>query len=58
VLAVNPESEVPMLVVEEEVELTLPDAGVVVIHAALGVAVQFNGWVQVPLALIVAGCAA
>ena len=47
-----------MLVVEEEVELTLPDAGVVVIHAALGVAVQFNGWVQIPLALIVAGCAA
>jgi len=42
-LAVNPESETPMLVVEDAVRLTLPDGGVVVIHAALGVAFQFKG---------------
>jgi hypothetical protein len=42
-LAVNPESETPMLVVEDAVRLTLPDAGVVLIQAALGVAFQFKG---------------
>jgi hypothetical protein len=42
-LAVNPESETPILVVEDAVRLALPDGGVVVIHAALGVTFQFNG---------------
>jgi hypothetical protein len=47
-----------MPVVEEALRLTLPDAGVAVIHAALGVAVQFTGLGQVPLAVMVAGWAA
>jgi hypothetical protein len=42
-LAFNPESETPILVVEGALRLTLPDADVVVIHAALGVAFQFKG---------------
>jgi len=47
-----------MLVVEDALRLTLPDAGVVVIQAALGVACQFKGWVQVPAAEMVATLAA
>jgi hypothetical protein len=46
-----------MLVVEDALRLTLPDAGVV-IQAALGVACQFKGWVQVPAAEMVATWAA
>lgn len=57
-LGANPASEIPIPVVEEALRLTLPDAGVVVIHAALGVAIQFKGLAQVPLAVMAACWAA
>ena len=47
-----------MLIIEDALRLTLPDAGVVVIQAALGVACQFKGWVQEPAAEMVASLAA